>query len=119
MTVTFANIQNISVRQGPVQRALGLADLKVDTAGGGAGHAQQGVIPLHTAWFRGVANAAEIRDLISQRLRGQRDSGLGDTDDEVAEPDAERPSVEEIVRELRDEAAALRSVVRRLPGKAV
>jgi membrane protein YdbS with pleckstrin-like domain len=31
MTVTFANIQNISISQGPIQRAVGIADLRVDT----------------------------------------------------------------------------------------
>ncbi len=35
MTVTFANIQNISISHGPVQRAIGIAELRVDTAGGG------------------------------------------------------------------------------------
>ena len=35
MTVTFANIQNVSTSQGPIQRLLGLADLQVETAGGG------------------------------------------------------------------------------------
>ena len=33
MTITFANIQNISISQGPIQRLLGIADLRVDTAG--------------------------------------------------------------------------------------
>src|SRR4029077_20010196 len=55
MTVTFANIQNISVSQGPIQRALGIADLRVDTAGGGSttpGHAA--TQSMHTAWLRGI-----------------------------------------------------------------
>ena len=41
MTVTFANIQNAPVNQGPIQRALGIADLQVETAGGGVAHANQ------------------------------------------------------------------------------
>src|SRR5205814_3372587 len=62
MTVNFANIQNISISQGPLQRLLRIADLRVDTAGGGGGraanthHAAQN---LHTAWFRGIDNAGE------------------------------------------------------------
>jgi membrane protein YdbS with pleckstrin-like domain len=82
MTVTFANIQNISISQGPIQRALGIADLRVDTAGGGS--VQQGKHPgqnLHTAWFRGVNNASEVRELIQQRLREFKDAGLGDLGD--------------------------------------
>src|SRR5438270_6403930 len=79
MTVNFANIQNISISQGPIQRALGIADLRVDTAGGGGAATQkQPGENLHTAWFRGVNNANEVRELIQQRLRQLKDSGLGD-----------------------------------------
>ncbi len=79
MTVTFANIQNLAVMQGPIQRALGLADLKVETAGGGGARAgkQQLGPDLHTAWFRGIDNAPEVQQLIQQRLRALKDSGLG------------------------------------------
>ncbi len=82
MTVNFANIQNISISQGPIQRVLGIADLRVETAGGGAvsaaHHQHQPMENLHTARFRGVNNAGEIRELIQQRLRLLKDSGLGD-----------------------------------------
>src|SRR5689334_4130316 len=80
MTVTFANIQNISISQGPVQRFLQVADLRVDTAGGGGemGHGTPLHHDLHTAWFRGIDNANEVRELIQQRLRRLKDSGLGD-----------------------------------------
>ncbi len=109
MTVTFANIQNISVSQGPVQRALGLADLRVDTAGGGgAAHEQHSLMSLHTAWFRGVSDAGRIRDVIQERLRRMRDSGLGDADDEAAESEEEGLPLVEILRQLQEEAAALR-----------
>jgi uncharacterized membrane protein YdbT with pleckstrin-like domain len=81
MTVNFANIQNISISQGPIQRLLKIADLKVDTAGGGGVMQAQGqhqMRNLHTAFFRGVSNAPEIRELIQSRLRHLKDSGLGD-----------------------------------------
>jgi membrane protein YdbS with pleckstrin-like domain len=82
MTVNFANIQNIAVSQGPLQRMLGIADLRVDTAGGGGASSShnrhQPSENLHTAWFRGVNNAAEIRQLMQERLRLLKDSGLGD-----------------------------------------
>jgi uncharacterized membrane protein YdbT with pleckstrin-like domain len=86
MTVNFANIQNISISQGPIQRILKIADLKVDTAGGGSvqpqGHHQ--MRNLHTAFFRGVSNAGEIRELIQTRLRHLKDSGLGDHEEVAA-----------------------------------
>lgn len=83
MTITFANIQNIEVQQGPLQRLFRIADLRVDTAGGGGSpdpSAPGG--SMHTALFRGIDNADEVKSLIQQRLRGLRDAGLGDTDDQ-------------------------------------
>src|SRR4051794_5714444 len=64
ITITFANIQNISVEQGPVQRALRIADLKVETAGGGPANPKHPGQNLHTAYFRGIDNAQEVRGLI-------------------------------------------------------
>lgn len=89
ITFTFANIQNLAVTQGPIQRLLGIADLKVETAGGGSSSApknpQGGVQQnLHTAYFRGIDNAEELKHLIAARMRSHRDSGLGDTDDHAS-----------------------------------
>jgi len=89
-TMTFSNIQNISIRQGPVQRLFGIADLEVRTAGGGdqpmAGQKHSKVLDnLHVGYFRGVDNAEEIRDTILSRLRNLHASGLGDPDDPAAD----------------------------------
>ena len=35
MTMSFANLQQITVTQGPLQRLLGLADVRFQSAGGG------------------------------------------------------------------------------------
>lgn len=84
-TMTFANIQNIVVRQGPLQRLLGIADVEVRNAGGGASdehHGEkQGNDPVHVGFFRGVDNADAIRNLLLDGVRRQRDAGLGDPDD--------------------------------------
>ena len=93
MTITFANIQNIEVQQGPLQRWFHIADLRVDTAGGSSAP-QPGAAggSLHTALFRGIDNAEEIKTLIQHRLRGLKDAGLGDHDDlRVALPAASAP----------------------------
>lgn len=93
-TFSFANIQQIVVKQGPLQRLLGLADVVVTTAGGG-GHQQpqpgQGLQtePLHQGVFHAVENAGEIRDLITERLRVLKSAGLGDPDD----PDSSHPAI--------------------------
>jgi membrane protein YdbS with pleckstrin-like domain len=115
MTVTFANIQNIAVSQGPIQRALGIADLRVDTAGGGAINAEKHPGQnLHTAWFRGVNNASEVRQVIQERLGQFKDTGLGDHDDRLAAPPSSAPAVLAALRELDHEARALRETVTRL-----
>ncbi len=112
-TVVLANIQNIAVRQGPLQRFLGIADVVVNTAGGGSKggndmETKKGASePMHVAYFRGVDNAEEIRDLLREGVRRQRDAGLGDPD-EVADRDSD---VESAVADLLREARALRSVV--------
>lgn len=115
MTVTFANIQNISISQGPIQRLLSIADLRVDTAGGagatGDSHyaaAQQ----AHVAWFRGVDNAPDVRALIQSRLRQWKDAGLGDHDDHLPEISAPRDvAVVAALRDVHAAATALRGAV--------
>lgn len=113
-TVTFANIQNISISQGPIQRLLGIADLRVDTAGGGGAvgaHGQHGMTNLHTVKFRGVNNANEIKELMQQRLRQLKDSGLGDHDDHHAvQPEVVvSANLLGALREVHVEAQALRA----------
>ncbi len=112
MTVTFANIQNVAVMQGPIQRALGLADLQVETAGGGSAHANQKQLGpnLHVAWFRGIDNAEEVRVLIQDRLRKLKDAGLGDRDDHAAAvAPVAAPAFLEALRAVHAEASALRA----------
>src|SRR5436190_370073 len=62
-TMSFANLQQVVVTQGPLQRLLGIADVRVQSAGGGGDH-QPGRAgdSLHTGVFRGVENASQIRD---------------------------------------------------------
>jgi membrane protein YdbS with pleckstrin-like domain len=85
-TLSFVNIQQAVVTQGPLQRYLGLADVRVQSAGGGSGgeHDSDHTDSLHTAVFHAVENAAEIGDLVLTRLRQFRAAGLGDPDDGVA-----------------------------------
>jgi membrane protein YdbS with pleckstrin-like domain len=115
MTVNFANIQNISISQGPLERILGIANLRVDTAGGGgrddAHHAREN---LHTAWFRAIDNADQVRGVIQERLRLLKDSGLGDHEERLAQQRAEPgpPAIISALRQVHAEAVALRSAMR-------
>jgi membrane protein YdbS with pleckstrin-like domain len=132
-TMSFANVQNLSTEQGPVQRLFGIADLKVRSAGGGGKSegepGEAGKKDLHLGYFRGVDDAEGIRDLILGRLRGLKDAGLGDPDEPVepaaragavaeAEPSAPASdrapaSVLGAARELLAEARALRAALGR------
>ena len=109
-TIALANIQNISIRQGPLQRMLGIADVEVRTAGGGEekpGKKKPGVEPLHVAYFRGVDDAADIRDLLRDAVSRHRDSGLGDPDEDQHGPG----DVHEAAQLVLDEARRLRAAV--------
>ncbi len=82
-TMSFANLQQVSVQQGPLQRLLNLADVHVESAGGGAGKEHEGRgDSMHRSSFHAVENAEEIRDLILARLQRFRQAGLGEPDDE-------------------------------------
>ena len=104
MTMTFANIQGIRVNANPIERLLGLANVEVQSAGGGGAHHAHGTSSAHVAEFAGVDNAAVIRDLIVERLRVYRDSGLGEKTIETHEPLALTAS-----REVLQETRALRN----------
>jgi membrane protein YdbS with pleckstrin-like domain len=119
-TMTFANIQNLSIRQNPLQRIFGIEDLRVRTAGGGqsqgkGNHEARESADMHLAFFRGVDNAPEIRDLILNRMRALSGSGLGDPD-EPPQPELAAAPVGEgdllpAARELLEECKKLREVL--------
>jgi membrane protein YdbS with pleckstrin-like domain len=113
-TMTFANIQKTTVRQGPLQRLLGIADVEVRSAGGGSGSGHEddeGKHLVHVGHFRGVDDAERIRDLILDGVRRQRDAGLGDPDDHAQVPVG---GGGEATVALADAAAALLTEARRL-----
>lgn len=117
-TMTFRNIQNLSIRQGPLQRLLGIADVEVRSAGGGGSRSGSdkegaGAEDLHVAYFRGVGNAGEIRDLIRERVRRHRDSGLGDPDERRHAEETHRSTGTDAAREVLEEIRALKGLLTR------
>ena len=116
-TMSFANIQQVVVTQGPVQRLLGLADVRVQSAGGGSGNEhKKGEDDMHQGLFHSVTNAPQIRDLILERLRRFRESGLGDPEEKSHQLPSTAATTHAIsspdllvaARELAAEARALR-----------
>ena len=121
-TMSFANIQQVVVSQGPLQRLLGLSDVKVQSAGGGGGGVDshgnpKGGDDMHLGLFHSVTNGSEIRDLILARLRRFRESGLGDPEEktQAALPQAEAPAAPNdllaAAQEFAAEARALRTTL--------
>ena len=112
LTMTYSNVQEIRVTSGPLQLLLGIADVEVQAAGGG-GDGQHGG-GGHVGRFSGVAHAPEIRDLIVDRLRQYRDSGLGETTHVVTPQPASDLAA---ARTVLDEARALRAALETAGGR--
>ena len=121
-TMTVANIQNMSVKRGPLQRLFRIADLEIRTASGGGPDDDDEA--LSRGLLQGLDNADEVRDLLLASLRQSRDAGLGDPDDRSAVPalpagsreaaapaGADDGSVLAAARELLVEARSLRRTV--------
>jgi membrane protein YdbS with pleckstrin-like domain len=122
MTVTFDNVQEVAVEQGPVQRIFGIADVIVRTAGGknplqqAKNKNQPQATDFHKAVFRGVGNAQEIRDLIQNRVRSLQTMGIGqllrvaDTPRKQHKGLLTAPAYRQHLLALREEAANLCAV---------
>jgi len=80
-TITFENVQNVSIESGPLERFFGIANVIVDTAGGGSSAKDargQAAANYHQGRIEGIDNASEIRTLVLSRVRQSRSAGLGD-----------------------------------------
>ncbi|MEW6235281.1 MAG: PH domain-containing protein [Candidatus Omnitrophota bacterium] len=122
-TLTFANIQNIQVQQGPLERVLGISRVVVETAGGGSVAAPNGgqTTNYHRASLSGLENAESIRDLILSYLKKlPHSTGLGEPDDRQAPVSAAgrgfTPQDAEALREILSEVKILRSTLLRPPA---
>jgi membrane protein YdbS with pleckstrin-like domain len=82
-TISFENVQNVEVRQGPLQRMFGIADVIVQTAGGGATRSHgkgdaSGTFGAHVGVLEGLDDAHGLRDQILASVERTRQAGLGD-----------------------------------------
>jgi uncharacterized membrane protein YdbT with pleckstrin-like domain len=81
LTLSYVNVQNVTLEQGPLERLFGFANVVVETAGGG-GQVQQAGSTGHRAVLRGLTDAEAVRDLIRARLLTvHKTAGLGDAED--------------------------------------
>ena len=112
-TLTYANVQNVRVIQGPLERLFHFSSVVVDTAGGSAKpESQDPGLRSHRGVIRGIENANALRDRIMLKLKESRSSGLGDPD-EHHDPAPEIAALDPaVLREIRDEARALAAELR-------
>jgi membrane protein YdbS with pleckstrin-like domain len=110
-TFTFANVQNLTIEQGPLERLFGLANLRIETAGGGgAATANQPGGVQHRGVLAGIENAEEVRDRILALLRAYRGAGLGDRDEPATRAGLPLLGIERL-REILAELRALRAAI--------
>lgn len=110
-TITYENIQNVKVTQGPVQRYFDIATVVVETAGAGTAAGKHGSTIGNRGVIEGVTNANEIRDRILVKMRQSKSAGLGD------EPEQELSMQRrgsgwssahlDLLRQIHDELAAI------------
>lgn len=112
LTLTFLNVQNVSIEQGPLERLFGISNVVVRTAGGGGG-AEQGQTGVgHRAVLRGITNAPAVRDLIRARLEAaKKDAGVGDPEDAAAPGGGNFFWELAVLREIRVETQAMARAV--------
>jgi membrane protein YdbS with pleckstrin-like domain len=110
-TLTYANVQNVRVVQGPLERLFSIASVVVDTAGGaGRSERQDPLLQHHRGVIRGIEDANALRDRIMERMKLSRSAGLGDRDDY---PDHVDPETElTLLSAVRDEARGLAADLR-------
>jgi membrane protein YdbS with pleckstrin-like domain len=115
-TYTFANVQNVKIHQGPLERLFGISTVTIRTAGGGGASGKEGDAvsmmfsgPGHEGVLRGISNPVELRDQIQHLVRLYRDSGLGDPDDK---PAAETVDTDGLLESIRDELRGVHDALR-------
>ena len=112
-TITFENVQNVKIQQGPVQRYFGTADVHITTAGGGAAASEEGGhnSRSHVGLIEGASDAGRIRDLILATVRRSGMAGVNDEDHVPSPSSSTIPAWTaehlQVLREIRDELASV------------
>lgn len=108
-TITFANVQNVRLEQGPLERLFGFSNVRIDTAGGGVMQAGKHSVAMpHGVTLAGLDDAARIRDTILAKARQRADAGLGDQNEAGAANSAGWSAPR--LQALRELAAAARAL---------
>lgn len=85
VTLSYANVQNIEVTQGPIERLFGFKSLTLSTAGADT---SPGAEHSHLVNLVGLEHAEELQQLILGMLRHAKDAGLGEPSAKAADTTA-------------------------------
>ena len=107
VTLSYANVQNLEVTQGPIEGLFKIKTLTISTAGGSA---SPGPVNLHEARLEGLKNAEEVKQLILGMLKGEKDAGLGEPHETAHSGGLDTVALEEV----RTAAVNLRNVAESL-----
>lgn len=105
VTLSYANVQNLEVTQGPLERLFGFKSLTISTAGADT---TPGAENSHLVTLVGLENADELKALILNMLKQQKDTGLGEPVTSASALPIER------LLEIKEAAVSLRNAAARL-----
>ena len=113
-TYTIANVQNLNIQQGPIERIFGISRLIVETAGGARVRSEDlgERPPGHRGILKGIANPRELRDHLQRLSKLYGDSGLGDPDDVRHAPLPDRTASAQFPSEAADMLLEIRNELR-------
>jgi putative membrane protein len=106
INLTYARIQDIHLTSGFIQRWLGLADIKIQTASGSSGAEMT---------LEGLMEFEAVRDFLYSRMRGYRDRAAHEEPARAAVGDGGQ--VAALLREAIDELRATRVALERQAGR--
>jgi len=106
-TITLENIQNVSVRRGPIEQLFGIATVVVETAGASSGDGESSIMVGNQTIMVGLDNADELRTLLMQSVRASASAGLGDDADRLVSG-GWVPADLELLKAIRAEVKMLR-----------
>jgi uncharacterized membrane protein YdbT with pleckstrin-like domain len=114
-TISYDNIQNVRVLQGPLERHFGISNIIVETAGGGGGTGKEAaMMSMHMGLLEGVSDAQGVRDRILERVQQCRGAGLGERRDRMREPvqaTLASPAAVLLLEEIAEAAQKLRQQI--------
>ena len=108
INLTYARIQDIHLTSGFIQRWLGLADIKIQTASGSSGAEMT---------LEGLMEFEAVRDFLYTRMRGYRDRTPAAHEDPEPVTGGDGGHVAALLRDATDELRATRIAFERLADR--